>query len=182
MSRLRAAVGVAVSVLAIGAAGCPIAHGQPLPGGSATLPPIEPVGVPVPAGSTVAQLPALPYPFHWLEPAPPAPRYVASNWVEPRTWCPAPNQWAYGQDGTKLWCVRLQRTDGYLWAPHPTEVPWTPNAVPENKMTAVGNSLGGKTCSFEGETAIDPSNGQPAYCGLRLLGGPVLVWMYSPGS
>ena len=183
MSRTRKVIGGALGVLALGATVAPIVQAQPLPGGSVTLPPIEPIAVPVPGGSSAGQRPPLPFPLFWQEPvAPAAPRYVASNWIEDGTWCPAPNQWAYEQDGTKMWCVRLQRTDGYKWAPYTTEIPNPPGRGQENKGTSVHNSLGGKTCDRENQRAIDPSNGQEAYCGFRLLGGPVLVWMYEPGS
>lgn len=149
------------------------------------LPPIEPVAVATPPGSVSQQFPPLPFPLFWVDsmpPAPPAPQFVASNWIEANTWCPAPNQWAYAQDGTRMWCVRLQRTDGYQWAPHKTEIPNPPGRFSENKMTSVRNSLGGKQCDRENQGAIDPSNGQQAYCGLRMLGGPVLVWMYERDS
>lgn len=182
MTRIRSAMAVTVSALAIGTGLSPQSIAQPLPGGSVSVPPIEPVAIPVPAGSTAATLPTLPFPLFWHDPVPPPPRFVASNWVEAGTWCPAPNQWAYSQNGTKLWCVRLQRTDGYMWAPHQTEIPNPRGNVGSARATSVGNSLGGKVCDREGQTAVDPSNGQPAYCGLRLLGGPVTVWMYEPGS
>lgn len=184
MARLLSSIAIAIGACATAATITPLAQAQTLPGGSVVVPPIEPIGVPVPAGSSATQLPVLSFPLFWQElpPPPPPPRYVASNWVEAGTWCPAPNQWAYSQNGTKLWCVRLQRTDGYQWAPHQTEIPWTPEASGPGRGTSVGNSLGGKPCGREGEGAIDPSNGQPAYCGLRMVGGPALVWMYRPGT
>ena len=185
MSRIRKVLAGALGVLALSVAAAPAVQSQPLPGGSVELPAIEPIAVPVPFGSTAGQLPPLPFPLFWQDsvpPPPPAPRYVASNWIEDGTWCPAPNQWAFAEDGTKMWCVRLQRTDGYQWAPHATEIPYETGRGGIGKATSVRNSLGGKVCASEGQTAIDPSNGQEAYCGLRILGGPVLVWMYEPGS
>lgn len=182
MSRIRSIVVGALGALALSAAAAPVVEAQPLPGGSMTLPPIEQIAVPLPMGSTAGQLPPLPFPLFWQDSAPPQPQYVASNWIEEGTWCPAPNQRAYSQNGTTMWCVRLQRTDGYQWSPRQTEIPWTPEVGGSGKETSVANSLGRKLCDREGVTAVDPSNGQQAYCGVRMIWGPVPVWMYEPGS
>lgn len=185
MPRIRTMIAGAVGAAALTVAATPLVQAQPLPGGSVELPPIQPVEVPVPGGSSAAQLPPLPFPLRWLDPAPlapPAPRYVASNWIEEGTWCPAPNQRAFSEDGATMWCMRLQRTDGYQWTPQPAEIPWRPEIAGAGKGTEVRNSLGGKLCDAEGVTAVDPSNGQEAYCGLRLLVGSAPVWMYEPGS
>lgn len=180
--KLLAAVG---GVLALSAAAAPLVQAQPLPGGSVELPPIEPIAVPVPAGSVAAQLPPLPFPLQWQDAAPlppPAPRYVASNWIEEGSWCSAPNQRAFSQNGTTMWCVRLERTDGHQWAPHQATIPWTPERSGPGKGTSVRNSLGGKPCERVGATAIDPSNGQSAYCDWRRIASDVPVWQYEPGS
>lgn len=185
MSRIRKLLAGALGVFALSVAAAPVAHAQPLPGGSVTLPPMGPIAVPVPMGSTAGQLPPLPFPLFWQDPVPPpppTPRYVASNWVEAGTWCPAPHQWAYAQDGAKLWCVQLELTDGFQWAPHRTPIPWTREASNSGKATSVANSLGGKRCDRQGSTAVDPSNGQEAYCAMKQLGVQELVWMYEPGS
>lgn len=186
MARIRNLLAGIASVLALGASAAP-AHAQPLPGGSVELPPIAPVAVPVPAGSTSGQLPALPYPLFWhdhVAPAPQAPQYVASNWVIPFSYCPAPHQRAFAQDGTQLWCTQLSRTDARLWAPYTTPVPYPAPALAPGlpTFTEVGNSLGAKPCPGVGARAIDPSNGQAAYCDYRHLTHVGTIWQYEPGS
>lgn len=184
MSRLRKLLVGALGVLALSATAAPMTQAQPLPGGSVTLPPIEPIAVPVPMGSATGQLPPLPFPLFWQDavpPPPPAPKFVASNWVVAYSFCPASNQWAYAQDGTKLWCTYLDRTDARLWAPYTSNVPWTPD-FKFKPRTEVANSLAGKPCQSVGETAVDPSNGQEAFCDWRRIDSDVPVWQYKPGS
>ena len=184
MSRIRKVLAGALGVLALSVAAAPVVQSQPLPGGSVELPAIEPIAVPVPFGSTAGQLPPLPFPLFWQDsvpPPPPAPRYVASNWVVVYSACPASNQWAYAEDGTKLWCTYLDRTDARVWAPYTSNVPWTPG-FRIKPMTEVANSLAGKKCQPVGATAIDPSNGQEAFCDWRRIDSDVPVWQYKPGS
>ena len=180
MTTLRQVV-AAVGVAMLGAIAVPGAQAQPLQGGSLELPPIEPMPVATPMGSAESQLPALPYPFFWVAPTPPPPKYVASNWVVPFSFCPAPNQRAFAEDGTQLWCTRLDRTDARLWAPYTTNVPWTED-FRFKPLTEVANSLGGKPCEPVGAKAIDPSNGQEAFCDWRRIVSSVPVWQYEPGS
>lgn len=187
MSRARAFIAGVAGAIALGVALAPAASGQVLPGGSVELPPMAPVLVPVPAGSTSAQLPALPHPLVWhdpVTPGPQAPQYVASNWVVPFSYCPAPNQRAFAQDGTQLWCAQLSRTDARLWAPHPTPVPYPAPALAPGQpiFTEVANSLGAKPCPSVGSRAIDPSNGQEAFCDYRRLTHDGTIWQYEPGS
>lgn len=181
MSRIRKFVAVAAGVLALSATAAPIAQAQPLPGGSVELPPVQPIAVPVPGGSSANQLPALPYPLFWQEPAP---RFVASNWVEPYSGCPAAHQRAYAEDGTQLWCTSLDHTDARLWAPYTTRVPWPGPATRPGApgFTEVANSLGAKPCDEVDAKAIDPSNGQEAYCAWQMVGPIRLIWQYQPGS
>lgn len=181
MTRFRKIVAAAVGVLALGAGAVPIAQAQPLPGGSVELPPIEPIAIAVPPGSASQQLPALPFPFFWVDGQPAPPRYVASNWVEPFSGCPAANQRAYAQDGTQLWCTYLDRTDARVWAPYTSDVPWTPD-FKHKPVTRVANSLAGEPCGPVGATAIDPSNGQEAFCDWRRIDSDVPVWQFKPGS
>ena len=113
MISIRKLLAGVLGVLALSVTAAPVAQAQPLPGGSVELPPIHPIAVPVPLGSAAGQLPPLPFPWFWQDPVPPpppAPKYVASNWVVAYSACPASNQWAYAQDGTKLWCTYLDRT------------------------------------------------------------------------
>lgn len=181
MSRIRKLLAVTAGVLALGATAAPVVQAQPLPGGSVELPPVEPIAVPVPGGSSVGQLPPLPFPLFWQDSRPENPQYVASNWVEPYSFCPERHQRAYAQDGTQLWCSRLARTDARIWAPHPEPVPYSPD-LRMKPMTKVANSLSGNPCGPVGATATDPSNGQPAFCDWHLLYYEVPVWQYEPGS
>lgn len=184
MSRARTLLAGVAGAIAISATLAPIASGQALPGGSVELPPMAPVPVPAPPGSTSAQLPVLPYPLVWHDLVPPAPTYVASNWVIPFSYCPAPNQRAFAEDGTQLWCAQLSRTDARLWAPYPTPVPYPAPALAPGlpSVTEVANSLGAKPCPGVGAKAIDPSNGQEAYCDYRRLTHDGTIWQYEPGS
>lgn len=183
MSRIRKLLAVTAGVLALGATAAPVVQAQPLPGGSVELPPVGPIAVPVPGGSSVGQLPPLPFPLFWQDSRPATPQYVASNWVEPHSFCPARNQRAYAQDGTQLWCTHLARTDARIWAPHPEPVPYSPEAHSRMKpMTRVANSLAGNQCGPVGATATDPSNGQSAFCDWRRIDSSVPVWQYKPGS
>lgn len=187
MSHIRRLLASALGVLALSVTAAPVAQAQPLPGGSLELPPIEPISLPVPIGSTASQLPPLPFPLFWQDPVPPpppAPRFVASNWVVPYTGCHAPYQRAYAQDGTQLWCSQLDRTDAFMWAPHPTSIPYPAPRPPvgHSSPTAVANSLGAKPCPKVGDRAIDPSNGQEAYCAWQRVGIERLIWQYEPGS
>lgn len=190
MTRARSLLGGVASAIALSIALAPTTSSQPLPGGSVELPPLAPIAVPVPAGSTSAQLPALPFPLFWHDlvaptpQAPPAPKYVASNWVIPFSYCPAYNQRAFAKDGTQLWCTQLERTDAKLWAPYTTLVPYpAPTLAPGlPTRTEVTNSLAGKPCAEVGATTIDPSNGQEAYCAINWLDYGYSVWQYEPGS
>lgn len=187
MTRTRTVFAATASALAVVAALSPVSSAQHLPGGSVELPPIAPVAVPVPAGSTSNPLPALPFPLFWhdlVAPGPQGPKYVASNWVIPFSYCPARNQQAFAEDGTRLWCTRLDRTDAKLWAPYTTLVPYpAPTLAPGlPTRTEVGNSLASKPCDNVGATSIDPSNGQEAYCDIDWLNYGYAVWQYKPGS
>lgn len=178
--KLLAAAGIAM----LSCVALPGAHAQPLPGGSVELPVVEPVPVATPVGSTAQQLPALPFPFFWAgrtAPAPSTPTYVASNWVEPFSYCVAPNQRAFAQNGTQLWCSRVERTDAHVWAPYSSTVPHSHLGSIKNR-TEVANSLGAKPCGVVGTTALDPSNGQEAFCDWRRLVSDVPIWQYNPGS
>ena len=181
MARIKKILGALYGLLVMSAVAAPVTHSQALPGGSVEVPRIDPIAVAVPPGSVAQHLPALPGPFFWADPLPAAPGYVASNWVEPFSFCPARNQRAFAQDGTQLWCTNLDRTDARIWAPYTSNVPWTRD-FEFKPMTRVANSLGGEPCGPVGATAIDPSNGQAAYCGISWLDSEVPVWLYEPGS
>lgn len=182
MSRILTVFASVLAGVAFGATAAPISQAQPLPEGSVTLPPVEPVAVPVPAGSEATQLPALPFPLHWHNPppqAPPPPRYIASNWVVLYTVCPAPGEWAYTEDGARAWCARRAQTDAFHWAP--SQEPFQhPEANDLSRMTRVENSLGGRRCEVEGATAINPSNGQEMYCEMEWRGlNPGPSWRFT---
>ena len=147
MSRIRKLIATA-GMFMLGSIAIPVAHSQPLPGGSVELPAVEPMPVAVPPGSVAQQLPPLPFPFFWVDhlfSPPAAPTYVASNWVVPFSGCPAANQRAFAQDGTQLWCTYLDLTDARVWAPYTSNVPWTPD-FRLKPLTRVTNSLGGQPC------------------------------------
>lgn len=186
MTRTRTLLAAIASLLAAGAIASPGVQAQPLPGGSVSLEPDFAVPIPIPAGSAATQLPALPFPLAWHDPAqsPPAQQFVASNWVVPFSYCPAPNQRAFAHDGTQLWCAQLSRTDARLWAPYPTPVPYPAPALAAGlpTFTEVANSLGAKPCPGAGATAIDPSNGQAAFCDYRHLTHVGTIWQYETGS
>lgn len=186
MSRVRVLFAGAMAALTMGALAAPAVQAQaqpmPLPGGSVTLPPIEPVPVAVPLGSTSAQLPALPFPLHWQDPAPLAPpapsgpEHVASNWIVMYTFCPSPGEWAYTENGTTAWCARRVQTDAYHWAPSPDTFSH-PEATDRSHATRVENSLAARDCNVEGATTINPSNGQGLTCEMYELGpNPRLIW------
>lgn len=146
------------------------------------VPDLEPVLVPVPAGSEAAPLPTLPYPLEWAYPAPPpppAPQYVASNWIIMYTACPAPGEWAYTESGTRAWCAQRLQTDAFHWAP--SQEPFRhPAATDASRMTRVENSLGGRRCETVGAKAINPSNGQEIYCDPQVLGpDPSPIWRFT---
>ena len=170
MRRLSTCLAVTAGALALTAGMAPAAGAQPFPGGSLAAP----VVVPRPFGLPTAQLPALPFPLEWQADAP---RYVASNWVEVYTGCPAPGQWAYTQNGTTVWCSQVFRTDAHMWAPTP-DVFTPPAGASLRRSTSVGNSLGGKQCATVGEAAVDPSNGQRAVCDWRRIEFSYPVWTY----
>lgn len=182
MSHIRRLLASALGVLALSVTAAPVAQAQPLPGGSLELPPIEPISVPVPMGSTASQLPPLPFPLFWQDPVPPpppAPRFVASNWIVMYTACPAPGEWAYTQNGTRAWCAQRLQTDAFHWAP--SQEPFRhPEATDWSRMTRVENSLGGRRCEVEGARAINPSNGQEVYCQMEqrlVVPGP--IWKFT---
>ena len=103
MTRLRSAMAVAIGACAIGATITPLAQAQTLPGGS-TVPPIEPIGVPVPAGSTAAQLPVLPFPLFWQEFASPPPSPAS-----PRRPAPSPDRPANSPSVQKMHAERAEK-------------------------------------------------------------------------
>jgi hypothetical protein len=182
VSRIRTTIASALGVLALSLAAAPIAQAQPLPGGSVELPPIEPIAVPIPMGSTAGQLPALPFPLFWQDPVPPpppSPQFVASNWIVMYTACPAPGEWAYTENGTRAWCAQRKYTDAFHWAP--SQEPFQhPEASDWSRMTRVANSLGGKRCDSEGSKTLNPSNGQEVYCDWEQRGPtPGLIWRFT---
>ena len=61
-------------------------------------------------------------------------------------------------------------------SPAPALAPGLPS------VTEVANSLGAKPCPGVGAKAIDPSNGQEAYCDYRRLTHDGTIWQYEPGS
>lgn len=178
MSRFRSLLASVVGVLALSVAAAPATQAQPLPGGSIELPPFEPLPVAVPPGSVAQQLPPLPFPFFWDDPAPPpppAPRFVASNWIVMYTACPSPGEWAYTENGTRAWCAQRMQTDAFHWAPSP-EPFRHPEATDRSPGTRVENSLGGRPCETEGARAVNPSNGQEMYCFHEIRGMGGLFW------
>lgn len=175
----KLAVAFAVAAMAIGTVvgAAPVASAQELPGGSIQLPTVEPIPVPAPSFLEFSTLPPLPFPWFWQDTTP---KYVASNWVEMGTACPAPHEWAYTQDGTTVWCARWSRTDAFAWAPEPGVFTNIPGGLQLNRKTRVENSLGARPCDHIDDTAVNPSNGQIAYCGMRGSVSSVPIWTFRP--
>ncbi|WP_333618781.1 hypothetical protein [Dietzia sp.] len=172
MTRPRKFFAAAIAALSLGVVLAPAAAAQVPGGGSVVIPEIAPIPVPTPAGIDPSFLPPLPKPWFWQSP------YIASNWVEMGTGCPAANEWAYTQDGTKVWCARKNRMDGHAWAPQPGTFDDIPGGLHWGKTTRVENSLGGRPCESVNKTAINPSNGQTAYCDWHLIDSAVPVWQF----
>lgn len=173
------AVAMAAAAMTIGTAvgAAPAVSAQELPGGSIQLPPIEPIPVPAPSFLEFSALPPLPFPWFWQDTTP---KYVASNWVEMGTGCNSPHEWAYTQNGTRVWCARKSQTDGHAWAPQPGVFTDIPGGLHWNRSTRVQNSIGATPCEHVGATAINPANGQTAYCDWRRIDSSVPIWQFRP--
>ena len=166
---------VTFAVAAMAFVGAPAASAQALPGSSIELPHIEPIPVPAPNFVDFSILPPLPFPWFWQDTTP---KFVASNWVEMGTLCPAPGEWAYTQNGTQVWCSRVSRTDAYAWAPQPGVIPYDSTWLNMSRSTRVQNSLGATPCDRVGATTINPSNGQTARCDWWMMNYVEPVWMF----
>ena len=176
MKKIVKVFAVAFSVVAMSFGAAPAASAQALPGNSLELPHIEPIPVPAPSFVDFSILPPLPFPWFWQDTTP---RYVASNWVEMGTLCHAPEEWAYTQNGTKVWCSRVSRTDAFAWAPQQGVIPYGASFLDMSRYTRVQNSLGSRPCDRVGATAINPSNGQTARYDLwHSRFGEQPVWMF----
>lgn len=175
MKKIVRVFAVAFSVVAMTFGAAPAASAQALPGNSLELPHIEPIPVPAPSFVDFSILPPLPFPWFWQDTTP---KYVASNWVDMGTLCPAPEEWAYTQNGTKVWCSRVNQTDAFVWAPQPGVIPYDSPIIDFSRATRVQNSLGSRPCDRVGATAINPSNGQTARCDWWRINYAEPVWMF----